>query len=373
MDQQPILKSGLITLLAGMSATAAFAATGFIAEFGRDQLLGINLSDWSVQRLTLLAGRCAADSFFLVLNLLERHWNLVTVCVVAAGAGMVLLRHRKLPAWAAPAAECALAVPLLIWLLMSITNFEGPTVPLRGWIMAPNGQSPLSTAIRQLHPTVSASSVAAGSRDYVKSAVTATAASPGVTRLSEYYYGNRSDGPGALLLESSSDEVGQQLKAIGFTYHARDAARNLLYNGYARVVTVCILALLYILLSRQSPESKLWGDLLTVVRVAVIITSGVATVLLPYVYGKLVDSTLFSNCHIAYTDPTAKTNPQGGEFPVISQTDTSLSLLWIQSGGGHTQIIQIPRDKVLSLEFESDVDALAKISKCIEQPGSECQ
>ncbi len=404
MNRRLFLKSGLITLLAGVSATAAFAATGFIAAFGREQFLGVNLSDWSAQTLTLLAGRCAADSFFLLLNLSARHWFIVSAFVLLVGASAVVLRQVKLPALAAPAAECVLAVPLLVWLLMVIGNFEGPTIPLRGWILAPQWESPVREALNQLHLRAvdlkAAKTNTAAQADQAGGANPATEASPaasvlgaaagentpaqhstaapGVTRLGDYYYADRDDTPGVLLLEASSEAVGKLLSEYHYPLYKPSMARNLLYSQYGKAVAACLLAMLYILFSSQCPESKVWSDLLTVLRTGVVVASGVSTVMLPYVYGKLVDSTLFPNAIVTYLQPPTDA-PGGtatlvsGEYPVISQTGTALSLLWVQRGGGHTRIIQVPVDKVVSLEFVAEVDALAKISRCISNPGNECQ
>jgi hypothetical protein len=397
MDNDSLLKSGIKTLLAGISITAAFASAGFIAAFGREQFLGTNLSDWSAQTLTILAGRCAADSFFLALNPAMRHWVLLTIGLVVIGAGVVLLRHCKLPAWVSPASECLLAVPILAWLLVTIVNFDAPTIALRGWVLSPNGadnglESPLTTAIRQLHPHLSDQSAkqfqsAKSSRGYAKSAISpgtgaSASASPGVTRLQNYYFGNQSDGPGALLLEASSNQVADQLRAIGFRPHTRDQARELLYDGYAQAVVACLLALLYLRLSSTRPASKTWSDLVTVVRTGVILAAGVATLLLPFVYGKLIDSTLFPDCHITYLEPSISA-PDGkgamvsGEFPVISRTSDALSLLWVQRESGATQIVEVPTAKIVKLEYGADVDALAKIPHCVEattvDQGADCQ
>jgi hypothetical protein len=377
MNQQPFLKSGLISLLAGISATAAFATTGFIAAFGREQFLGTNLSNWSIQTLTILAGRFAADSFFLVLNLGARYWIALIVCFVLIGVGVVLSRLMKVPAWLAHTAESLLAVPLLIWLLIIIATIEVPTVPLRGWILATNSESPLSTAIRQLHPKVSKASLSTYSQ-YVQTAVAKTGDSPAVTRLEDYHVINQSSSPGVLLLEASSNDVSQQMKSLGFEFHYRENAKNLLYSRYAMAVSVCLLAFLYIVLMRQSPQSKLWCDLLLVLRTSVMVTFAVATLLLPYVYGKLIDSTLFPDAFVTYTerstsDAGGKDVLKSGEFPLISQSDTSLSLLWIQGGGGHTKIIEVPRANIVKLDLEADVDALAKIAQCVTKPDGNCQ
>ncbi|HWG22250.1 MAG TPA: hypothetical protein VG225_17125 [Terracidiphilus sp.] len=434
MDRKPFLKSGIITLLAGLSLTAAFAATGFIAAFAREQFLGINLSDWSTQSLTVLAGRCLADSFFLVLNLAARHWVILTIVIVLIAAGVVTLRHRTFPLWVAPAAECVLAVPLLIWLLVALITFEAPTVPLRGWIVAATSD-PLRAALEQLHlrgvtaaataepPPAPAPEPAAAPPPQTQSAPnpqarprrqggrqnqaapqdqgtpqdqpaatdqaapsampestpgSAAAMSPGVTQLSDYYFSGQSDGPGVLLLESSSNQLAKQLAAAHFPYHNRNQAKNLLFSGYASAVAACLIAMLYLLLLPECPESKVWSDLLTVLRAAVIVASAVTTVLLPYVYGKVVDSALFPNCHIVYLEPSTD-KPNGdatikkGEYPVVSRNDKSVSLLWVQKHRGFTRIIEVPRDKILSLTFVADVDALAKVSDCIAKAGAECQ
>jgi hypothetical protein len=266
-----------------------------------------------------------------------------------------------------PAAECALAIPLLIWLVTVIVKFEAPTVALRGWVLASDQETPLSKAVRQLHPRVSI--LAKSPTDYIRAAASGSNA-PGVTRLQDYYFLNQKDTPGVLLLQASSDRVAHDLQSIGFTYRGRDQARNQLLATYARAVLVCILALLYIVLSAQCPESKFWSDLLTVLRSAVIVTSAVATVLVPYVYGKLVDSTLFQDVHITYLSPSTVSTDQkdalvSSEYPVLSQTDKAVRLLWISRGGGYTKIIEVPREKILRLDFGSEVDALAKISACV--------
>ncbi len=377
MDSKPFLKTGLVTLLAGISITAAFAATGFIAAFGREQLLGVIVSDWSVQTLTILAGRCAADSFFLVLNLVVRHWLIFTLAFVVVASAVVALRHRMVPAWVRPLAECALAIPLLIWLVAVIVTFEAPTVALRGWIVASEQATPLSTAVRQLHPRVSV--LAKSSTDYIRDAASASNA-PGVTRLQDYYFLNQKDTPGVLLLEASSDRVAHDLQSIGFKYRNRDVARNMLLSIYARAVLACLLALLYVMLSAQCPESKFWSDLLGILRSAVIVTSAVATVLIPYAYGKVVDSTLFQDAHVTYLAPSTASTGQkdalvSGEYPVVSQSDKAVNLLWISRGGGYTKVIEVPREKILQMDLGSEVDALAKISACVANSTEEgeCQ
>lgn len=376
-DPKPFLRSGLITLLAGISATAAFAATGFISEFGREQLLGINLTDWSTQTLVLLAGRCAADSFFLLLSFMARHAILLSFLVVLVASTVILLRHRKFPDWVAPAAECALAVPLSIWCLLIIVTFEGPTIPLRGWIISPDDHMPLSTAISELHPK-NALRANPGPDGSVQSLAPGSSGAHGASRLSDFSYTTQPDAAGVLLLQSASDELGKRLATIGFPYHPHFKARAMLYGRYAAAVAGCLLALLYVLISYQCPASKLWGDLLTVLRCLVLVFSGIATLLLPYVYGKLVDSTLFPNAYVTYEQPptdgvAGKPTLVSGEYPVIGHSDSSISLLWVQAHGGRTQIIEVPTSKVISLEYVADVDVLAKISKCTVNPETECQ
>jgi len=378
MERNAFLKSGLVTLLAGLSVTAVFAAMGFIAAFGREQFLGINLSDWSLQTLTILAGRCAADSFFMVLNLAASHWVVLTVGVVVAGAGAVLFRHGKLPRWAGPAMEGLAGALLLVWVLTSIVNFEGPTIPLRGWVVAPDFESPLDKAICEL----SSPSDACNKR-------ISKAGSAGVTRIKNYYYARHSDNPGVLLLEATSLEAGRMLSAKGFKdrFHSPENAQKLLYSRYATVIVVCGLALLYVAITSRLPESRIGSDYLSVLRTAIIIASGVSTVMLPYVYGKLIDPALFPNAFITYTEPNQDTvdangnkskggDPilRGGGFPVISQTDRSLFLLWVQFGGGHTKIIEVPRDRIVAINFVASVDALAKISECqAGNQGADCE
>lgn len=106
-------------------------------------------------------------------------------------------------------------------------------------------------------------------------------------------------------------------------------------------------------------------------RTGVILVSTVVIVLLPYVYGKLIDPALFPDCHITYlalsTDsPKADGTMVSGEYPVISRTDKTISLLWVQGMSGATQIVEVPVDKIVKLQYGADVDALAKIPHCTE-------
>jgi hypothetical protein len=74
--------------------------------------------------------------------------------------------------------------------------------------------------------------------------------------------------------------------------------------------------------------------------------------------------------HITYLSPSTVSTDQkdalvSSEYPVLSQTDKAVRLLWISRGGGYTKIIEVPREKILQLDFGSEVDALAKISACV--------
>lgn len=366
MDREPFLKSGLITLFASLSVTTAFAATGFIAAVGREQFLGFNVTDWSAQTLTILASRCAVDSFFGVLNLAAIHWELLVLCIVLIAAGAILLRRRQFPLWVAPAAECAVAVPLLIWVLVVVVTFEAPTVPMRGWIVASSFESPLDLAISQMH-------LQAAPGPHKPS----RAASPSVSTIENYLSTKNIDTPGILLLESSSDYAGQLLSTRAFTHHSQMAANKLLDAGYAKAIVACALALLYVVLTRKFPKSRIWTDVLVVLRTAIIIASSIGTVLIPYTYGKVIDPALFPDAYISYTEPRPNfVDPDlrpwkggdpmmhGGEFPLISQTDRSIFLLWVQLGAGYTKLIEVPRDRIVSINLVGDVDALAKISEC---------
>ncbi len=395
------MKSALRTLVGSISATAVFAATGFIAAFAREQFLGINLRDWSIQSLTILAGKFAADTFFLILNLAASGWWVLCPGLVLASVAVFFLRHRKTPAYFAPAAECLLAAPILVWLLLSIVRFEAPIIPLHGWILAPSGESPLSTAIRQLHPK--AAKAPGYSRKYVQTAISTTAASPGAVTLENYYFSGHTDNPGMLLLEASSDDVGTQLNTIGFAFNKKAAARNSLQSAYAGVAAACLLAFMYIVLSQQvrgaksrtsgtcpapdaAPQQPHQGlieryssDLLFVLRALVIASLAIAAVLLPFSYGKVIDSTLFPDSSITYIQPSTdtvdgKATLRSGEFPLLGQTDASIFLLWIQSGEGQTQIIEVPKEKIVALSLHANVDVLEKISNCITQKQDvECQ
>jgi hypothetical protein len=381
LDKRSVLKSGLISILAGVSATAAFAATGFIAAFGREQFLGINLNDWSTQTLTLLAGRCVADSFFMVLFWALSHWVVLSVCVVLMGAGVVLLRHRKVPSWAPPVAESLVALVLLIWLLAIIVRFEGPTILLRGWVIAPDFETPLNRAICELSPTKECKKLSS------------KAAAAGVTGLGNYFDTKSSDSPGVLLLESSSVEASNLLGSKGFRKHQPEQAQKLLYNKYAAAVTLSALALLYVAISGKYPEAGRWSDILFVLRAGVIVASIISAVMLPYVYGKIVDPALFPNAFLQYTEsrPSGVTENgdkvtggdpvvDAGGFPVVSQTDTSIFILWVQGASGsgslagHTKIIEVPRDKIIAINYSANIDAIAKISECqMGEQGADCQ
>jgi hypothetical protein len=373
-------RSGLTAVLAGVSLSAAFAATGFIAALGREQFLGIHLSDWSAETLSLLAGRCAADSFFMVLNYVSVHPKMVAIGALLVAAALVCSRHGRLPRWLPAAVESVLAAAMAIFLLYAIVYFEAPTVKLRGWVIASDLQSPIDKAICDLSPHRE-TCARAGSK----------AAAPGVTKMGSNSGANQDltkvDDPGILLLESSSAQAGKLLEDYNFTNHLEPGeALRQLYGEYASLVAVSLLSLLFLSFFAMRTELPVWSDVLTVMRAALVIVSAVSTLMIPYVYGKLVDPALFPNAFMQYLEdrPKALSNlgqtipggdpfEKGGSFPVVSQTDKSLSVLSIERGTGVTKLIEIPREKIVSINYTADVDVLAKISECRKGEGDQCQ
>jgi hypothetical protein len=317
----------------------------------------------------------------MVLNYVFGHPAIATVCALLAAA-LAFLRHRKFPRWLPAAAESGVALAMTIFLLYTIVHFEAPTVQLRGWLIASDLESPLDKAICDLSP----------SRDGCAKPGS-KAAAPGVTRVGSYARADQDldltnvDNPGILLLESSSTQAGLLLKDYHFTNPLQpEAALKLLYDKYACLVVASLLSLLFLSFLTRPAELPVWSDVLTVTRTALVIVSAVSSLMIPYVYGKLVDPALLPNAFLQFLQdrPTVMSNlgqevvggdpfEQGGSFPVVSQTDKSLSVLSIQRGTGITKLIEIPREKIVSIDYAADVDVLAKISECQKGEVGQCQ
>jgi hypothetical protein len=159
-----------------------------------------------------------------------------------------------------------------------------------------------------------------------------------------------------------------------------------LYDRYASLVSINLLSLLFLGLHLKCHESGLWSDALSATRGALVAVSAISTAMIPYVYGKLVDPALFPNAFLQYLeDNPAVMNNQGkkipggspletgGAFPVISQSDKSVLVLSIKRGSGVTALIEIPRNKIISISYTADVDVLAKIAECRKGAGTQCQ
>jgi hypothetical protein len=377
---QRFWRSGLAAVLAGVSLSAAFAAIGFIAALGREQFLGIHLNNWSAETLSLLAGRCAADSLFMSLDFASRHPVIMTICALLVAAALILPRHSKIPKWVPPAVESSLAAAMTITLFILILRYEVPTIQLRGWLIAPNLESPIDKAICDLSPHREGCAK-----------VGSTAAAPGVTKVGTISRRNGDlknvDDPGVLLLESSSTHAGDLLKDYHFTNPLKPAeALKRLYDRYAFVAMISFLSLFFLSFFTWRTELQVWCDVLTVTRSALVLVSALSTLMIPYVYGKLVDPALFPNAYLQFLQdrPTVTSNQgqqvaggppfgEGGSFPVVGQTDTTISVLSIELGTGVTKLIEIPRAKIFSINYTADVDVLAKISECRKGKGDQCQ
>ena len=364
MDQRWFLRSGLITLLAGLSVTAAFAGTGFIVALGREQLLGFHLDDWTTQTLTLLAGRCAADSFLMFLDLIAAHPWISGIVLVGIGAGEVVLSHLRLPQWAKPAAQCAAGLILLAALVNVVVTFETQTITMRGWLLPSDNASRsidlFTFAIRcQLFTECTSQSN--------NSALPGN--SPVVTHLLQRRSYVASDNPAVLLLQTASPMVGEKLTSqLSKTYNPRDA-RALLNGKYEQAVGVCILSLLFVILVRERFEAKVWSEVILVVRTAVVLLSGAATVMLPYVYGKTFDATLFPVADVSFEQPPVIDSVQAqivnGQYPLLSRNDKKVDFLWIAQSQGATRIVEVPVERIHSLQIISNFDAMQLIADCI--------
>jgi hypothetical protein len=366
MDQRSFLRSGLITLLAGVSASAAFAATGFIVALGREQLLGFHLDEWTAQTLTLLAGRCVADSFLMLIDLIAAHP--VTACSVLLGiaAGAIALRHLTLPPWVGPAAQCLVASILILALANVVVGFEAPTVPMRGWLLPSDNAG---RTINLFTFAINCQLLAKCTSPAGTSTTRPPGNSPVVTHLLQRANHVDAANPAVLLLETASPAVAAQLAGqVSETYNPSDA-RALLNGKYELALGVCFLSLLFTLLVQEHLETKIWSEVVLALRSVVVLFSAASTVMLPYVYGKIVDATLFPVAYVSFEQPPTgdgvSAEIKNGEYPLLSRDDKKMDFLFIAQNTGATQIVEVPVERIHSLKIVSNFDAMQLIANCM--------
>ena len=272
------------------------ASIGFIARFAREQLLGISQGDLTTQELSYSAGRWVLGSLLLISQWITQHsvWH-GFVLVVMLLPGLVALffaaEHRF-----AVITRNLMTVFSACTLMFILVSYEMPTTELNGWLA--------TSLLKDLEPTAQPAIKTSAVSDAAASTVP-----PQIAHTS--LFAREADDLQLTFFLSKSDSILEKCAGVrGFGLPKRLAAlqlngspsfpqlaedaRNKLRFEYAISMLLCLYVggTLFFQPKRTAtgPVDKIF-DLLRFLVAYLLLP--LTCLLLPYMYGKLVDSTVF--------------------------------------------------------------------------------
>jgi hypothetical protein len=344
--QGPVSKVG--GWLTAISLAGVLAGAGFIARFSQEQFLGISLGDWSVQDLSLLAGRCGIDSMLLPVAFLLRHIVVLALCVAVFLISAVLVaRFGERPKVEMAFRACGL-VALFSATCAVLLRYEAPTIQLHDWLT-------IGTPSLETIPGSPTFKLIVGPNSYINA---------------RYSYVSK------LLIASKLprlDPIAAELPISGgnakvpilFGFGTKPAdAGDYIQAQYSIAILVCLGSWIYLSITPGPERSTLSERILYCGELVVLGLLVVVSVLIPYMYGKLISSTEFPVVDISYKEPAPNSNSDADkvwsdEVPLIATTDKDVSVLSIQHG--IAKVIHIPRDRLLYLHVYGKKDVLEEL------------
>jgi hypothetical protein len=323
-----------------LTAASLLIAIGFISRISREQFLGISPGDWDVSSLSLSAGRCFVDSVlipidFLLSSFFDHPYRtaarvFVLFCLAVVGW---CLRGRR---FTLELFRYSLLSVLCLSLTFVLLAYELPTVPLTNWLSAPlptvpcdfSGQSNQMTAI---------------------GCVTRTAQVLAASKMHDDFDNTKM---GALYkFDMTSDQ-----------------ARGAIIRHYSVTALICLFSWLWFLFSLPLRRLTARDRFFSLASVAVFLMLALATGFVPYMYGKLIQSTEFPDAEVSFREVQAKGGKKEAhakqaqeevitdEFAVLSKGDKSISLILAKPT--IFKIREVSLERVLYIRFYGSVDPL---------------
>ncbi|MGA2219220.1 MAG: hypothetical protein ABSG51_14090 [Terracidiphilus sp.] len=311
----------IVTVLGTLQIAGVLAGSGFIVKFAREDFLGVSAGAWDVSDLGMLAGSFALTSATLFCQYVIH--PLVAIPLVVFVAAYVMLEtflKRKHPNSAAVLHAGAYFV--LILLLGFVFRVEqAPTLYLHDFLITSPKEQP---------------NISEQTPDY--------RATNNLVRL---IFGSRiKDDP----TRSTDFPVLHGFKLT------TQSAYDVLNAQYALSMLICLIGWNFLFTTERMGSFKTHGTALVAVFVLLLL---IVTIMIPYVYGKLIHSTDLPSATVEYKPASPTTNGDVSkhlEGPLLFQNDQTVAILWAKDG--KTAVIYIPASEVLGLRLHGTVDAL---------------
>jgi len=362
-DDSAVPLPGLKAWMSALQVVSLLAAIGFVAKLAHEQMLGIELTDWSALDLSLFAGRWIVDTLTILLDVLSHdHYLDLAVIVLALLPALAMIFMQEYPRLlrAARFVGVGLSAVLLSFL---IVHYEMPTIALSNWLTADLTQlaNPVHGGKRGSREEVvrytyfmSKTNVANESDlQNIRNAIIAS------------YQGNAS--ADSKDLASITDSLNHQA-AVKFgdlllkSPITSSDAQEKLQSWYSHAFWICAVTLLTLIVFVVKGGKDLEDELLSALYYfTAFILLPVGCALLPYMYGKLIASSEFPQATVITSAPKA----EGSDSPVrddatgvlIEQSEKGYKLLTVNNGATLLQIYTDPSVK-LNIKPDSNQDVV---------------
>lgn len=342
------LPTAISAWVGALQLTVLFAATGFIGKVALQEFLGIDLGNWTALDLSIFAGHWAFDTVSVVLNQIFSHPFVfgIPLLIYLSPVFLPYVLPERLR-WKRLATLVSLSM-VTIALLVVVSRYEVPTLGIKDWLT-----TQLAGQLAQPQPGV----------------------------LNTW----RSDLQATLLISKTRDIAGLDQKSCPavlpddrtvFSEHykgdvpADDAVRRL-NRIYSYTVLICLAAWFAVYFHAALDAPGLVNELFRGLRLFVcLLLLPIASVLVPYMYAKLIYSTNFPLVSVEYKDPAyapkdAQKNPSK-QFLVMDETDKDISLLLVPTGENLPYVEIESRDEVKKMNRYGKQDVISNIilSQC---------
>lgn len=132
--QPPLPLPGIRAWLGALKVVSVLAGAGFIAKLAHEQMLGIQLSDWSALHLSLFAGRWVVDTLTSVLSTLaSNHYLGLIWILLGLLPTLAMMFAQDFPAVLQTARITGIGLSAIA-LSFVIAHYEVPTFGLNNWL-----------------------------------------------------------------------------------------------------------------------------------------------------------------------------------------------------------------------------------------------
>jgi hypothetical protein len=356
-DDLSVSLPGLRAWLSALKVVSLLAAIGFVAKLAHEQMLGIQLTDWSALDLSLFAGKWIVDTLTTSLNVLayDYYLDLIVILIALSPALLMIFMKQYLRLLRV---SRILGVGLsAVGLSFVIVYFEMPTFALNNWLNSDltilaskvyeKGLGSREEFVRYVYfmsKTNLNKDQIDPNRDAIKDAVK-DAVQPEVAQ-------NSTTNTDATKLDVLSREAAVLFPTLLLTQPIASSDALLeIKRWYSTSLWVCCIALITMVVFVVHDERHLTDKILSAFYYfTAFVLLPVACTLLPYMYGKLVCLSEFPEAKItAHTQQldghTKQAQDNTFDGILIGQGDKGYRLLSVLSEG--TLIQTIPEARII--------------------------